>query len=155
MRSAPNSGGHFFIGRLEPGIHEVELDPTALPIELSPERVQLFAEVAPSASTRVDFVVRLVLGIAGRVTDEAGQPVVGAAVVVVAQDGQEIVRGSTDTFGLYRLDAVTPGHYAVRVVRGEKILGSRPVTLAAEYVFNQDVVVPAEPARGLQAGLEP
>jgi hypothetical protein len=148
-----DAGGRFFIGGMKPGLHEVELDPTGLPIELSPERTRLVAEVAPAAATRVDFPVRLELGIAGRVVDEQGRPVIAAPIVVVTEGGKVIAHGTTDMFGLYRLDSVVPGLYTVQVLRGEQVIGSREVRVTGDYLFNQDLAVPAVPVPGLQADL--
>ena len=150
-----DSGGHFFIGRMQPGLHEVELDTTGLPIELSPERTRVIAEVAPSAATRVDFFVRLELGVAGRVVDVTGRPMVAATVIIVAEDGAVVARGATDTFGLYRLDAIPPGRYTLQVLDQERLIGSREVLVQGDYVFNQNVEVPAPPSPGMQAGLAP
>jgi hypothetical protein len=148
---ATDGTGRFFIGGLEPGIYSVELDPLELPIELSPERTRVTVEVVSAAATRVDFVVRLELGIAGRVVDELGSPVSDAEVAVLDEDGRVVARGVSDMFGLYRLDAIVPGRYTVQVLADEEVIGRREVVVVDDYVFSQDVEVPALPTPGLQA----
>lgn len=142
------SDGSFFLGDLSPGIYRVRLDPGALPIELVPARTSYVAEVAAGAATRVDFVVRPLFGIAGRVTRTGGTRVPGVRVEVVDAQGQVVGRGVTDRFGLYRVDGLAVGRYAVRVAPAGS--GSpagdgprREFELVDDFLFGQDLVIGA------------
>jgi hypothetical protein len=64
-----------------------------------------------------DIVIRLwpAASIEGRVTDETGRPVMGATVRVIASEPQVFGSATTDDRGLYRIDRLVPGAYAVAV----------------------------------------
>lgn len=140
-RATTDSHGRFTINNLPVGIYEVELDPEDLPIELSPTRLRLRAEIAAGASTRVDFPVSLQYGIAGRVTDRLGNPLANIAVELRTPDGTRIGRARTDTFGLYRIDQVPPGGYTLVALDAQRVIARRTVTVAGDFEFGVDLVL--------------
>jgi len=137
-------GGSFYASNLKPGIYRVDLDADGLPIELVPTVDSVVAEVAEEGVTRVDFVVRPEYGLAGRLTDSAGQNIRGVMIELVAADGSVLQSTQTDRFGLYRIDSVPIGPYSLRVAaesfpsRAEE-LPSRTVELSNDYLFGQDL----------------
>ncbi len=143
-------GGVFFVGRLSEGLHQIELDTEGLPIELSPVKTVVIAEVAAGAVTSVSFTVRPEYGIAGRVTDAAGRIVEGASLVLLAADGTIAGRAVTDRFGLYRMDGIAPGTYTLKLTAlAGGAAAARPPTRTVEviddYLFGQDLRLPAAP----------
>lgn len=139
--------GSFYLGRLPAGLHRVQLDIENLPIELAPERVSYIVEVANGAVSRVDFRIRAEYGVAGRVTDSDGNRITGAPVRLVAADGGVVASDTTDRFGLFRVDRVPPGTYTLTVaIPDSDTTATRPVTVVDDYLFGQDLVVPAQPA---------
>jgi len=149
------SGGGFFIGDLEPGLYRVELDPENLPLGLDPRRTSFVAEVAAAAVTRVGFVVEPEYGLAGRLTDAAGDPVAEAWVEIVDAGGELHDTARTDRFGLYRFDGLPPGSYTLRVAErsfpdADFELPSRRVEVRDDFLFGQDLRMPS-PSRGRSA----
>ncbi|HVN33607.1 MAG TPA: carboxypeptidase-like regulatory domain-containing protein, partial [Thermoanaerobaculaceae bacterium] len=96
--------------------------------------------------TRVDFELRVEFGLAGRVRDAIGTPLAGVRVELVSPAGEIVAMGRTDTFGLYRIDGVAPGHYVVRLAAGAVPTGvtppSREVAIVDDFLFDQDLTVP-------------
>lgn len=133
--------GRFFLGSVPPGIYEVELDPEKLPVELSPKRWRVVVEVLAGVTTRVDFPLEVLVGLAGRVTDVAGSPVPGLRVEL-RDEGQRSVRATTtDQFGLFRFDQLPVGSYTLVAVGAEgQLLATRSVELR-EFLFDQDLVL--------------
>jgi hypothetical protein len=88
----------------------------------------------------LDATIRVwkMAAIAGTVTDEAGEPVIGIGVMafrrVVAGGRRRLVtsglRGQTDDRGIFRIAALTPGEYIVAV---PITVTSTPVSSADEY----------------------
>ncbi|MEL6457295.1 MAG: carboxypeptidase regulatory-like domain-containing protein, partial [Cyanobacteria bacterium J06621_15] len=110
-----DSKGNFFVGNLREGVYVIELEPDELPIELAVSKTSLVAEVAPNGVTNVDFPVRAEYGVAGKVTDASGQPLKQVRIELVTSTGARVLSGTTDQFGLYRLDGVPVGKYTLRV----------------------------------------
>jgi len=140
--------GSFFIGGLGGGIHRVELDPQMLPIELSPIRTVLMAEVAAAAVTQVDLVVRPEYGIAGRVTDTRGNPVGAVYLTLFDETHTRVGTTATDRFGLYRIDGLPMGRYVLRPEpadwsEGGAGLPERKIEILDDFLFDQDLVIPA------------
>jgi hypothetical protein len=139
--------GSFFVGGLRPGVYRIELESAMLPIELTPLRRVVVAEVAPAAVTRVDFLVRPEFGIAGRVTDSRGTPVPGIRVELIGADGERAAVATTDAFGLFRVDGLPIGRYELRPV--EEDLGGavsptprREIEIRDDFLFGQDLQLP-------------
>ncbi len=141
-------GGSFFIGNLPEGVYRLELDRENLPIELAPERIAVAAEVAGGAVTRVEFLVRPEFGIAGRVTGSGGAFLAGVRVELLDAGGRAVASAVTDRFGLYRIDRLPIGRYVLKI-SPESIPGavdelpSRPIEIADDFLFGQDLVLPA------------
>jgi hypothetical protein len=131
--------GSFFVGNLIPGLYRVRMDPGELPIELTPVRTAYVVEVAEGAATRVDFVVRPLFGIAGRVTTSDGDRLAGIRVEVIDATGEVAADGITDRFGLYRVDGLPIGRFTVRVAGSPQ--ASRAVEVVDDFLFGQDLTV--------------
>jgi hypothetical protein len=149
VRTRTDSAGRFYVGSLPPGVYSVELDTENLPIQFSPVRERHLVEVGSGAVTRVDFPVRLQLGMAGRVIGEAGVPIADVAVEVLDGRGARAAATRTDRFGLYRVDGLPPGSYLVRAtigsVDGSERVVERAANLATDFLFEQDLA-PDAPA---------
>ncbi len=146
--SQTQAGGSYFVGDLEAGLYRVELDRENLPIELTPERVSFVVEVAPAAVTRLDFVVKPEFGLAGQVTDAAGNSVPGIRVEILDADGQVLDSAVSDRFGRYRIDGLAIGSYTLRVAPRDftgahSELPSRRVEIVDDYLFDQDLRLPS------------
>ncbi len=149
--SRTDSNGNFFVGNLREGVYVVELEPEQLPIELAVSKTSLVAEVAPSGVTRVDFPVRTEYGVAGKVTDVSGQPLQEVRIELVTSTGAQILSGTTDQFGLYRLDGVPVGKYTLRVspqdeLNSNNTLPKRQVVINNKFVYNQNLQLPVSAA---------
>jgi len=139
-----DAGGRYFIQGLEPGYHDVELDPEHLPIELTPVRSRFLVEVEAAAATRVDFVVRPEFGIAGRVRDAAGNPVSGVTIEMLGPAEETLQVAVSDRFGLYRIDGLAPGGYMLRVSETTSdghtgVRAWRVVHIDNDFLFDQDL----------------
>ncbi|MGB3636782.1 MAG: carboxypeptidase regulatory-like domain-containing protein, partial [Rivularia sp. (in: cyanobacteria)] len=146
-----DSNGNFFIGHLREGVYVIELEPEELPIELAVSKTSLVAEVAPSGVTRVDFPVRTEYGVAGKVTDASGQPLKEVSIELVTSTGTRVLSGTTDQFGLYRLDGVPVGNYTLRVspqdaLNSNDTLPKRQIVINNKFVYNQNLQLPVSAA---------
>ena len=145
------SNGNFFLGNLREGVYVVELEPEELPIELAVSKTSLVAEVAPSGVTRVDFPVRTEYGVAGKVTDVSGQPLTEVRIELINNAGARVLSGTTDQFGLYRLDGVPVGKYTLRVspldaLNSNNTLPKRQIVIKNQFVYNQNLQLPVSAA---------
>ncbi|MBD2387971.1 carboxypeptidase regulatory-like domain-containing protein [Cylindrospermum sp. FACHB-282] len=143
--------GNFFVGNLLEDIYLVEFDPERLPVELSLKKTTIVAEVASSAITKLDFPVRVEYGVAGRVTDAAGQPIAEMEVELINAEGKRVSTSVTDQFGLYRLDAVPVGKYILQIppqdgVTSSDNLPKRDVSIDQDFVYEQNLQLPIAPA---------
>ncbi len=148
VRARTDSAGRFFVGGLSPGVYAVELDTENLPIQLSPVEARHLVEVESGAVTRVDFPVRLELGLAGRVVGESGDPVPNVVVEVLDAANYPVAQAGTDRFGLYRVDGLAPGAYFLRATivsaDGSERTVERLVHLVADFLFGQDLAPSVE-----------
>ncbi len=136
--------GNFFVGNLPEGVYTVELDPEKLPIELTVKKSTLVVEVASAAVTNLDFTATAEYGIAGRLTDAAGNPVANTRLDLINQEGKRILAAWTDEFGLYRLDGVGVGKYTLLVPEQSSIpqsdtLPKIEVEVRDEFVYDQNL----------------
>ncbi len=146
-----DSNGNFFLGNLREGVYVVELEPEELPIELAVSKTSLVAEVAPSGVTRVDFPVRTEYGVAGKVMDVSGQPLTEVRIELINNAGARVLSGTTDQFGLYRLDGVPVGKYTLRVspldaLNSNNTLPKRQIVIKNQFVYNQNLQLPVSAA---------
>ncbi|PLZ99747.1 Cna B-type [Fischerella thermalis CCMEE 5268] len=146
-----DSFGSFFVGNLQEGIYVVNIDPDQLPVELSTLKNTIVAEVASSAVTRLNFPVREEYGMAGKITDAAGQPVAEVKVELIGADGKTVTSGMTDEFGFYRFDNVPVGKYTIQVPSQDATtpsdnLPKRVVQIKNEFVFDQNLQLPISAA---------
>ncbi|MEM9926502.1 MAG: carboxypeptidase regulatory-like domain-containing protein, partial [Cyanobacteria bacterium P01_D01_bin.50] len=146
-----DSNGNFFVGNLREGVYVIELEPEELPIELAVSKTSLVAEVAPSGVTRVDFPVRTEYGIAGKITDVSGQPLTEVSIELINNAGARVLSGTTDQFGLYRLDGIPVGKYTLRVSPEDELnsngtLPKRQVEIKNKFVYNQNLQLPVSAA---------
>ncbi|PLZ12642.1 Cna B-type [Fischerella thermalis WC114] len=149
--SQTDSFGNFFVGNLPEGVYVVELDPNKLPVELSTVKTSIVAEVASSAVTRLNFPVREEYGMAGKITDTAGQAVAKVKVELIGSDGKPVTSGMTDEFGFYRFDNVPVGKYTIQVPSQDATapsdnLAKRVVQIKNEFVFDQNLQLPISAA---------
>jgi hypothetical protein len=146
-----DSSGNFFVGNLPEGVYRVEVDPEQLPVELTLPKTSRVAEVGMAGVTNLDFAARLEYGLAGRITDVAGQPMPDVRVELVNLAGTEVLSAMTDEFGLYRVDGVPTGNYTLQVPPQEAITNSstlpkREVTIRNEFVYDQNLQLPISTA---------
>ncbi len=149
--ASTDSKGSFFVGNLPEGNYIVELEPDGLPVELSVPKSSLIAQVANSAVTRLDFPLRAEYGLAGKVTDVAGQPVSSVRIELINPQGARVITAITDQFGLYRLDSVPVGKYVLRVstqdtLNPNDILPKRQIEISNEFIYNQNLQLPISAA---------
>ncbi len=142
-----HAGGAFFVGDLEAGVYLVELDTENLPLELSPVRGSIVAEVAAGAVTGVSFLVRPEYGLAGRVADLNSTTVPGVRVELLDKTGHVLRTVITDRFGLFRIDGILVGVYQLRVSPESFpdvsfILPTRTVVIRDDFLFDQNLKLP-------------
>jgi len=138
------AGGTYSIGSVRPGVHRVSLQSEALPIELVPVDKSMLVEVAAGSVTRVDFHVRAEYGIAGRVRDASGANLTGRRVELMDAGGKRVEAGTTDQFGLYRLDGVPPGDYRLVLLPSPDDpagTAERRVRVVDDFLFDQDLTL--------------
>jgi hypothetical protein len=140
LRGEVDANGRFYLADLPPGIYTLELDTEKLPLEYQPTDRARRVEVKAGAVTRLDFQVVLRLGIAGRVTDKGGHPVVGAKVSVVDGSGKILATTTTDAWGYYRVDGLAPAPYRVSATNtnGRTELA---FTLRDRFLFGQNLTL--------------
>ncbi|QLE54143.1 carboxypeptidase regulatory-like domain-containing protein [Nostoc sp. TCL26-01] len=148
-----DSEGNFFVGNLREGNYIVQLDPDELPIELNVRKSSIVAEVAGAAVTQLNFPVNLEYGMAGRITDVAGQPIPEVEIQLINAEGKQVATTTTDQFGLYRLDGIPVGKYTLRVPKQEGInitstqtLPQLDVAVTKEFVYDQNLQLPISAA---------
>ncbi|MBU7581787.1 MAG: carboxypeptidase regulatory-like domain-containing protein [Nostoc sp. TH1S01] len=146
-----DSSGNFFVGGLPEGVYRIEVDPEQLPVELTVPKTSRVAEVGMAGVTNVDFAARLEYGLAGRITDVAGQPMPDVRVELANLDGTEVLSAMTDEFGLYRVDGVPVGKYTLRIPTQDAIANSdtlpkREVTIHNDFVYDQNLQLPISTA---------
>ncbi len=149
-RVRTDRSGNFFCGNLQEGVYTVELDLENVPFELVPQRTRLTARVAADAVTRVDFVTQPEYGIAGRLTDNAGNRLQGVRVELLDAQGTMVKNAMTDQFGLYRIDGLPSGTYRLRITAQsfpDPLMTSpeREIQLVDDFLFGQDLQVPVSP----------
>ena len=137
-----DASGAFFAGNLEPGVYRVELGREDLMLDLVPRNDTSHVQVSPGATTRVDFIVTVEYGLAGRVTDDRGAPAVGARLRLEDAEGRVVARAVTDVYGLYRMDGVAAGSYVLRV---DETSTSRRIEVVDDFLFGRDLEIPAKP----------
>lgn len=146
-----DSSGNFFVGNLPEGNYIVELEPDELPVELSVPKTSTVVQVATSAVTKLDFPVRPEYGVAGRITDVAGQPIERVRIELINSAGVRALSAMTDQFGLYRLDGVPVGKYTLRVSPQDSLnpndtLPKQQIEIKSEFVYNQNLQLPISAA---------
>lgn len=113
VRARTKADGSFYVANVKKGVHALEVGEDKLPIEFALEKNTVFAEVAPGAVTPVQFKVYPEYGIAGRVTDKAGEGVSNVVLVALSSGGEVRARAVTNDFGYYRMDGLRPGSYRI------------------------------------------
>ena len=138
-----DEGGRFFIGGVPEGDYIVTLDIENLPFELVPVDSQVVVEVAGGAVTTVNFTVQPEYGLAGRLRNSAGEAGAGVRLQLLNLEGEIIQVGTTDRFGLYRIDRVPPGNYILRVDPDSEFAGDiapqREVAIESSFLFDIDL----------------
>ncbi|WP_427162747.1 carboxypeptidase regulatory-like domain-containing protein [Aliinostoc sp. HNIBRCY26] len=150
-RAKTDSQGNFFVGNLSEGVYIVEIDPEQLPVELSLKKTSVVAEVAGAAVTQLDFPVRLEYGIAGKITDVSGQPMSEVEIEVVDAEGKRVTTGTTDQFGLYRVDGLPVGKYTIRIpeqanITNNETLPQLEVAISKDFIYDQNLQLPVAAA---------
>lgn len=140
------AGGAFTVGNLRPGVYEVEIDEGNLPIEYVPEKRRYLVEVARATITEVGFVVKEEYGVAGRLVRRNGSPVANAVLVVLDDEGEELARSKSGRFGYYRMNALSPGAYKIRVIKVAGEFMPEPFTeimveVKHAFLFKQDLQI--------------
>jgi hypothetical protein len=138
--AVPSRDGRFYVGNLRPGVYRVRLSQASLPIELTPDDESYWVKVAQGAATRVDFAASVRYGVAGRVVGGDGAPRAGVAVRVLDVAGNVAAQSQTDAFGLYRVDGLRPGAYAIEVDDGSA-RGRREFAISTAFLFGVDVAL--------------
>ena len=150
LAARTDAWGNFFIGSLKEGIYRVTLETENLPLELIPEKTSFVAKVAAGVATSVDFVVKPEFGIAGRIKNSEGQPLPDARVGLFDPNGNLMRETSTDQFGLYRLDGLSPGEYTLRLLAiaeddPEGDIPFRIIRITDDFLFGQDLQLAPPP----------
>ncbi|MCP3979325.1 MAG: carboxypeptidase regulatory-like domain-containing protein [bacterium] len=146
IRARTDSAGRFHIGNLSRGTHAVSVDAEGLPLELGWVRDRHLVAIERGATTRVDFETQPQLGIAGRLTDWTRQPLVGIVIELLDDAGRVVGTCTSDRFGLFRIDGITPGIYKLRAVHDDwpdREMASRLIEVD-EFLFDQNLIVNAE-----------
>ncbi|NTU96649.1 MAG: carboxypeptidase regulatory-like domain-containing protein [Chlorobiaceae bacterium] len=133
--------GTFFVGNLRPGIYMVDIDTEKLPLELNVTKSSVKAEVRNGAVTEVNIPVYAEYGVAGCLSDRAGNPLPGRVLEITGKDGKPTGEVTTDQFGYYRFDGLRPGTYSVRPA-GSGITSEKTFVITNDFIFDVNVVIP-------------
>ncbi|MFH7245381.1 MAG: carboxypeptidase-like regulatory domain-containing protein [Spirulina sp.] len=101
--------------RLPPGLHRLDLDPAGFPIDGKPSQTAYAVEVTSGSYTPVLIPITRAYTMAGRVLDRAGNPVAGARVEALPQNGSVARLSVTNRAGIYYLEDLRTGTYQLRV----------------------------------------
>jgi hypothetical protein len=101
--------------RLPPGLHRLDLDPAGFPIDGQPSQTAYAVEVTSGSYTPVPIPITRAYTVAGRVLDPAGNPVAGARVEAIPQNGGGPRLSVTNRAGIYYLEDLRTGTYHLRV----------------------------------------
>jgi len=130
--------GDFFLGRLQPGIYRVSVDRENLPIELVSEQKETKVEIKNGAVTGIKIPLYAQYGAAGKVAGNNGDAIADALVRISRENGDVVVRATTNQFGYYRIDGLRSGIYTAEV---ESVRGiSMKSTLKQEFRIENDYV---------------
>ncbi|MCZ6659536.1 MAG: carboxypeptidase-like regulatory domain-containing protein [Gammaproteobacteria bacterium] len=135
-RVAQVTGDYFFLQRLKPGTYQISLGTEHLPMSLTPMPATYRVEVAPTATTKVDFVLRAEYGIGGQITHDVDEPAAGVSVEVFNAEGVQVARTRADRYGYYRVSGLVPGRYTIRA--GDHY---RLVDVTDAFVMDADLVM--------------
>ena len=140
VRGELDAEGRALLNRLSPGVHRVSLDAENLPIELNPADASRNVEVRAGSSTPLEFTLSARLGCAGFAGIEA------AGFEVRVLDGERTVATTRiNTIGYYRIDGLAIGRYRLQLVdTNGRVAAERELELANTFLFQQDLVRPAE-----------
>ncbi|QQE67267.1 hypothetical protein GFS31_39800 [Leptolyngbya sp. BL0902] len=101
--------------RLPPGLHRLDLDPAGFPIDGQPSQTAYAVEVTSGSYTPVPIPITRAFTVAGRVLDAEGNPVAGARVEAIPQNGGGPRLSVTNRAGIYYLEDLRTGTYQLRV----------------------------------------
>ena len=136
------NGDHFLLEDLLPGVYQVALSSEHLPMALTPQQDTFLVKVAPSATTKVNFILGYEYGIAGQISDVNG-PAIGVVVSVFSADNVMLQATRTDRYGYYRLSGMEPGVYRIEVSRDSQKTIERQITIEDADIFDVDFTVDA------------
>ncbi|NTV93270.1 MAG: carboxypeptidase regulatory-like domain-containing protein, partial [Chlorobiaceae bacterium] len=137
--------GSFFVGSLKPGIYNVSVDPEKLPIELVVDQKEQKVEVKNGTVTGINIPVYAEFGVAGRITDAAGNGIANVKMVVSGKEEKPAVETVTNEFGYYRADGLRSGTYqlAAESIDGRAFGNSpkRSLTIKDDYLFDMNMTI--------------
>ena len=113
FRTGSGEDGRFLKDALPPGRYRVIVSHGD---HLGPQQEEI--EVAPERTTEVNVLMKRACRIAGRVTDQEGEPVSGARIYVVAEGGATALYrfgATSDKNGAFVVRGLKPGSYGIRV----------------------------------------
>jgi len=115
-----DSQGRFKLSHVLPGAHTIEIAPTSLSADLSPDKFSADVNVKAGKTSQVDFTIRHVAQILGSVKvlpDALGQvdPTAGIGITITA--GQNYAT-TTDQDGHFILGDIPAGTYSVALNKG-------------------------------------
>jgi hypothetical protein len=141
-----DNAGNFSFSSLPAGIYTVVLTPEKLPIQYTPTKTRIIAEVKGGAITPVDFPLLVEYGLAGRIMDSTGKPLAEIEVELLDQNGKPVAVAFSDEFGLYRMDRIRPGRYTLTPSANNaptvvKTRLQRSVEIQNDFLFGQDLQI--------------
>lgn len=116
---------------LPPGRHRVDLEEAGFPPDFQPEFKSFAVAVVEGAYTPVVIPLQAAYTLMGVVTNNAGEPVAGARVEAVDENGRVISFSITNGAGVYYLEQLRLGRYQIKI-NGQAASGSN------EVIFDPD-----------------
>ncbi len=143
VRTQVGELNRFTIPYIDPGIYEVKLDWSSLPLEMEPVRDTFWVEVAAGSNTSVVFETQLYYGANGTITDQNSRIIADTYFEVQNLEGTKITDGSTNRFGQFRIDQLKPGHYQIKI---NELLSCPIMTVTNAYLTNQIIQLTDNPS---------
>jgi len=111
---------------LPPGRHRIDLEEAGFPPDFQPLFNSFAVEVIEGSYTPVLIPLQAAYTLMGVVTNAAGEPVAGARVEAVDENGRVISFSITNSAGVYYLEQLRLGRYQIKI-NGQAASGSNDV----------------------------
>ncbi|ESA32005.1 hypothetical protein N836_28025 [Leptolyngbya sp. Heron Island J] len=129
--------------RTAPGIYRLDVDPAGFPLDWQADAGAMAVEVVPGSYTPVSIPLVPAYTFIGIVTDASGNPVAGARVEAISEDGSSRRFSVTNDAGVYALERLEQGNYQLQINGQPAEPGSVILTEETEFYQELNLQAPA------------